>query len=112
MQIMAINFIYVNFIYVNIILISLQRYYIESCNRNTIVPAAHFPLYCSPTNNLSRYNNMYQTIQNMVLPPWQSTAFMTQPQPAGLRYIKFWYPFIIYVVHNSNIEQVKFMVGT
>jgi hypothetical protein len=33
--------------------ISLRRYYIESCNRNTIVPVEQFPLYCKTTNNLS-----------------------------------------------------------
>jgi hypothetical protein len=33
--------------------ISLRRYYIESCNCNTIVLAEQFPLYCKTTNNLS-----------------------------------------------------------
>ncbi len=33
--------------------ISLRRYYIESCNCNTIVPMEQCPLYCKTTNNLS-----------------------------------------------------------
>jgi hypothetical protein len=38
-----------------------------------------FPLYCKTTINLSRYNNMCHTIQNMVLPLWQNTASVAQP---------------------------------
>jgi hypothetical protein len=86
MQIMAINLNSVNVtnvndgidasnvIKINLIsyAISLRRYYnyIESCNCNTVVLAEQSPLYCKTTNNLSRYNDTYLTIQNMVLPPW------------------------------------------
>ena len=48
--------------------ISLRRYYIESCNCNTIVPMEQCPLYCKTTNNLSTqiqgyvpYNTKYGT---------------------------------------------------
>ncbi len=33
--------------------INLRRYYIKSCNPNTIVPAEKFPLYCKTTDDLS-----------------------------------------------------------
>jgi hypothetical protein len=59
---------------INVILISLQRYYIKSYNLNTIVPTEQFPLSCKTTNNLSRYNDMYRTIKNMVLPLWPSVV--------------------------------------
>jgi hypothetical protein len=55
------------------------------------VPTELFPLYCKATNNLSRYNNMYYTIQNMVLPPWPSTASVVQPLP---------------VCYSSNISMI------
>ncbi len=48
--------------------ISLRRYYIEQCIRDTVVPAEQFPLYCKITNNLSTqiqecvpYNAKYGT---------------------------------------------------
>ncbi len=33
--------------------IRLRRYYIKSCNCNTVVPVEPFPLYCKTANNLS-----------------------------------------------------------
>jgi hypothetical protein len=70
MQIMAINLNNVIVINVNdginannvIQCNCLQRCYMESCNRNTVVPAEQFPLYCKTTKNLSRFNDMYHTI--------------------------------------------------
>jgi hypothetical protein len=58
-----------------------------SCNCNTRVLVVQFPLYCETTNNLSRYNNMYHTIQNMALPQWQSTASVAQPTGLYLKEI-------------------------
>jgi hypothetical protein len=85
MQNMAINLYNINVINVNdginannVILISLWRYYIESYNRNTVVPTEQYPLNCKTTKNLFRYNDTYHTIQNMVLSLWQSTASVFQ----------------------------------
>jgi hypothetical protein len=42
-------------------------------NPATIIPKSpqsYSPPYSKITNNLSRYKEMYHTIQNMVLPPW------------------------------------------
>jgi hypothetical protein len=107
MQIMAIDSINLNVIGINdginannAILICLRRYYIESCNHNIVVSAEGFPLYCKTTNNLSRYKDMYHTIQNMVLSLWQNTASMAQPLLA-CPFIKSWHRGLFFFIPES-----------
>jgi hypothetical protein len=83
MQIMVINFNNVIVINVNnginannVILISLQRCFIETCNRNTVVPTELFPLYCkTPTTYLGK---MILTIQYKI---WYESKTSSHSRP-------------------------------